>query len=106
MLFSRSRFLDYCIVLSCGDGDNDLIVIVSFSMYSAILDWSLSRRPHCYLMVDTVEYGIIIGRMSMKGAREYSILIVLAATSTIEVVSLSFATSIVADLVEGFACTT
>ena len=57
-------------------------------------------------MVDTIEYGIIIGRVSLKGVCGYPILIVLAAISTIEVLSLSFTTPIVADVVEGLAFTT
>ena len=57
-------------------------------------------------MVDTVEYGIIIGRMSLKGTCGYPILILLVATSTIEVMSLLFATPIVSDVAEGLAFTT
>ena len=57
-------------------------------------------------MVDTVEYGISLGRTFLKGACGYHILIVLAATSTIELVSLSFSTPIVEDMMKGLAFTT
>ena len=56
-------------------------------------------------MVDIVEYGIILGRMFLKCICGCPTLIILTATSIIEVVSLSFATPIVAGVVDGFACT-
>ena len=49
--------------------------------------------------------GIILGRMSVKCACECPILIILAATSIIEVVSFLFATPLVSGVVDGFACT-
>ena len=101
-----TRFLYVYIIFSCGEGGNDWIVVFSFSRYSSfILEWSLSRRPRSYLMVDTVEYGIILGRLSVKYACGCPILIILVATSIIEVVSLLFATPRVAGVVDGFACT-
>ena len=104
-IVSMNPFLDACIIFSYGEGDNDWIVVFSFARYSFIPEWSLSRRPYWYLMVDAVEYGTILGHLSVKYACGCPTLIILAATSIIEVVSLLFATPRVAGVVDGFACT-
>ena len=62
-------------------------------------------------MVDTIEYEISIGHMSLKGACGKLILIVvgcclLAATSIIDLGSSSFSSPIVVDVVEGLSLTT